>query len=88
MNEPIDLSRDFRDYTIMYFLADSLSSFDPMSASGEVIWRRSEYYPAHAFNFTQHGIRRTAQNEFPAREYAAKPNKHSYRYFVISLYGN
>lgn len=73
MNEPLDLSKDFRDYTNTYFLADSLSSFDPATASGKVIWRRAEYFPAHAFNYTQHGIRRTVQNEFPSREYAADP---------------
>ncbi len=73
MNEPLDLSRDFRDYTNTYFLADSLAGFDPSTASGGVLWRRSEYFPAHAFNYTQHGIRRTVQNEFPAREYAADP---------------
>ncbi|HNR07335.1 MAG TPA: glycoside hydrolase family 31 protein [Saprospiraceae bacterium] len=73
LNEPLDLSRDFRDYSNTYFLADSLASFDPAKASGQVLWRRAEYFPAHAFNYTQHGIRRTVQNEFPAREYAADP---------------
>lgn len=74
LNEPLDLSKDFRDYLNTYFLADSLAGFDPGTASGKVIWRRSEYFPAHAFNFTQHGIRRTSQNEFPSREYSADPS--------------
>ncbi len=73
LNEPIDLSKDFRDYTNTYFLADSMVSFDPITATGEIRWKRSEYFPAHAFNFTQHGIRSTVQNEFPSREYAQDP---------------
>lgn len=73
MNEPIDLSKDFRDYTNTYFLADSLQDFDAGSASGQVIWRRAEFFPAHAFNYTQHGIKYTSQNEFPSREYAQDP---------------
>lgn len=74
MNEPLDLSNDFKDYRNTYFLADSLKSFDPLTATGEVIWRRSEFFPAHAFDFTQNGIRRTEQNEFPAHEYARDPS--------------
>jgi len=73
LNEPLDLSGDFRNYSNTYFLADSLASFVPSTASGKVIWRRAEMFPAHAFNYTQHGIRRTVQNEFPSREYAADP---------------
>ncbi|MDZ4708300.1 MAG: hypothetical protein SH818_07845 [Saprospiraceae bacterium] len=73
LNEPLDLSGDFRNYSNTYFLADSLASFDPSTASGKVIWRKAELFPVHAFNYTQHGIRRTVQNEFPSREYAADP---------------
>lgn len=73
MNEPLDLSKDFKDYTNTYFLADSLVDFDPATSTGQVLWRRAEYFPAHAFNYTQHGLKRTVQNEFPAREYAQDP---------------
>lgn len=73
MNNPIDLSPDFRDYINTYFLADSLAAFDPRTGTGEVKWRRARYTPAHAFNYTQHALRRTGQNEFPASEYEADP---------------
>lgn len=73
MNETVDLSSDFRNYTNTYFLADSLASFNPQTGSGAVKWRRAQYFPAHAFNYTQHGIQRVPQNEFPAAEYAADP---------------
>jgi len=73
LNEPVDLSPDFLDYRNTYFLADSLVSFDPRTGQGTLSWDRSRYTPAHAFNYTQHGFRSMAQNEFPATEYAEDP---------------
>ena len=73
LNEPVDLSADFKSYTNTYFLADSLASFNPQTGLGLVKWRRAQYFPAHAFNYTQHGIQRVKQNEFPAAEYEADP---------------
>lgn len=73
MNNPVDLSPDFRDYLNTYFLADSLAAFNPQTGVGQVKWRRARYTPAHAFNYTQHALQRTRQNEFPATEYEADP---------------
>ena len=73
MNEPIDLSKDFKDYTNTYFLADSLAAFNPQTGAGSVKWRRAMYHPAHAFDYTQQALQRVPQNEFPAAEYAADP---------------
>lgn len=73
MNEPVDLSKDFRDYTNTYFMADSLASFNPATGAGSIKWRRNQYFPAHAFNYTQHGLHRVPGNEFPSIEYAADP---------------
>lgn len=73
MNETVDLSKDFKDYLNTYFLADSLAAFNPQTSSGAVKWRRARYSPAHAFDYTQHALQRTTQNEFPAAEYAADP---------------
>lgn len=36
LNEPIDVSRDFRDFTNTYFLADRLVDFDPAKATGKI----------------------------------------------------
>ena len=73
MNEAVDLSKDFKDYLNTYFLADSLAAFNPQTGTGAVKWRRARYTPAHAFDYTQHALQRTSQNEFPAAEYAADP---------------
>ncbi len=73
LNEIVDLSKDFHDFTNTYFLADSLANFNPTTGSGAVKWRRAQYFPAHAFDYTQAGLHHVEQNEFPAREYAADP---------------
>jgi alpha-D-xyloside xylohydrolase len=73
MNETVDLSADFKSYTNTYFLADSLAAFDGTNAKGMVKWRRAQYFPAHAFDYTQQALHQVPQNEFPAAEYAADP---------------
>ncbi|HKK75586.1 MAG TPA: alpha-xylosidase [Saprospiraceae bacterium] len=73
MNEPVDLSPDFKNYQNTYFFADTLISFNPRTGEGQVRWQRNRYTPAHAFNYTQHGFREMPQNEFPASEYEEDP---------------
>ena len=36
LNEPVDVSGDFRDFTNLYYLADKLANFDPATASGKI----------------------------------------------------
>ena len=36
INEPVDISPDFKNFTNAYFLADSLSSFNSSDMSGTV----------------------------------------------------
>ena len=36
LNEPVDISSDFRNFSNTYYLADSLSSFDPKAGTGEI----------------------------------------------------
>ena len=50
LNEPFDISGDFRNFTNTYYLADSLSSFDPITGKGEVTYRRYENVTREAFN--------------------------------------
>lgn len=73
MNEPVDLSPDFQNYLNTYFLTDSIVNFDPVTGKGSLNWQRSRYTPAHAFNYTQHGMREMPQNEFPSTEYEEDP---------------
>ncbi|MFO7933860.1 MAG: glycoside hydrolase family 31 protein [Bacteroidales bacterium] len=73
VNEVLDISGDFRDFSNTYYLAESLASFDPDSARGTITYRRYEYSTRQAFNNMLAFLRPVPQNEFPAREYAESP---------------
>ena len=40
LNDPVDISGDFRDFSDTYFLADKLAEFDPATASGKITYQR------------------------------------------------
>ena len=74
LNEPIDISPDFKDFQNTYYLADSLSSFDPSSATGKIAYRRFEYGTRQAFNNMMGVLSPVRANEFPVYEYEASPH--------------
>ena len=74
LNEPFDISGDFRNFTNTYYLADSLSSFDPKTGKGQVIYRRYENVTRLAFNNMMGVLRPVEPNEFPTNEYAGSPS--------------
>lgn len=73
LNEPLDISPDFREHTNYYFFADSLVSFDPQTGIGTLKFLRHEGMGRHAFSNTQFSWRKVDNNEFPATEYQADP---------------
>lgn len=73
VNEPVDISKDFADFQNTYYIASELSDFDPGSASGNIVYRRYEYFTRMAFNNMLGGLKPVDQNEFPANEYEASP---------------
>jgi len=73
LNEPIDVSSDFRDFTSTYYLADRLTEFDPNTAAGKIVYRRYEYATNEAFNYIFASLKPVRANEFPAGEYAESP---------------
>jgi alpha-D-xyloside xylohydrolase len=72
-NEPPDISAGFSDFKNTYYLADSLSSFDPASGMGSITYRRYEYATRMAFNNMLGTLVPVRPNEFPTNEYAASP---------------
>ncbi|WP_221392190.1 alpha-xylosidase [Dyadobacter sp. NIV53] len=74
INEPVDISEDFRDFSNTFFFADSLASFDPETGKGKVKWKRHEAFSAHNFNNSMISYKRSYSNEFPAIEYAQDPS--------------
>ncbi|MGA3243496.1 MAG: alpha-xylosidase [Bacteroidota bacterium] len=73
LNEPVDISGDFHDFTNTYYLADSLASFDPATGKGEIVYRRYQYSTRLAFNNMLGVLDPVPPNEFPSNEYAASP---------------
>ncbi|HMQ86242.1 MAG TPA: glycoside hydrolase family 31 protein [Flavilitoribacter sp.] len=74
MNEPVDISGDFRNFSNTYYLADSLGKFDPNTGKGEIVYSRYEYVTRMAFDNILAGLQSVPANEFPGIEYAASPS--------------
>lgn len=73
LNEPVDVSSDFRDFRNIYYLADELTTFDPQTASGKVKYLRHGLTTRQAFNNMLSALVPQEANEFPTTEYAAQP---------------
>ncbi len=73
MNEAIDISGDFHDFTNTYYLADSLADFDPVSGTGKLVYHRYEFFTRTAFDNTLGTLKQVPANEFPTNEYAVAP---------------
>ena len=73
LNDPMDVSGDFRDFSNLYYLADRLADFDPATGTGKITYQRSQYFTRQAFNNMLAVIKPVAPNEFPENEYAANP---------------
>ncbi|MGM0619719.1 MAG: TIM-barrel domain-containing protein [Bacteroidota bacterium] len=73
LNDPVDISADFYNFSNTYFVADSLTSFDPKTGQGVVKWIRHQFRTRHAFNNTLAGLTQVEGNEFPGVEYETHP---------------
>jgi len=74
LNEPVDISGDFHDFSNLYYLADRLTDFDPATHAGKITCQRSEYSTSMSFNHMVATLKPVGPNEFPANEYAANPS--------------
>jgi len=73
-NEPVDISPDFRNFTNIYFLADSLSAFNPQTGQGKIEYKRSIYKTRNAFDNTLAVLRHFRTVEFPDDVYPVNPS--------------
>jgi alpha-D-xyloside xylohydrolase len=74
LNEPYDISGDFSNFSNTYYLADSLSSFDPVTCTGKITYRRYENFTRQAFNNMMGVLKPVPANEFPTVEYEVSPS--------------
>ena len=73
LNDIVDISADFHEFTNTYFFADSLASFDPSTASGSLVWQRNQWFTRIAFNNMLAVPRPFEGITFPEGEYAIDP---------------
>jgi alpha-D-xyloside xylohydrolase len=73
LNDPVDVSGDFRDFSDLYYLADKLADFDPATGKGEITYQRAEYFTRQAFDNMLAVIKPVEPNEFPTDQYAGNP---------------
>jgi alpha-D-xyloside xylohydrolase len=73
LSDLVDISRDFRDYTNTFFLADRLAAFDPATATGRLVWQRHQLSPRIAFSNMEAVLRPFDGLTFPGNEYAINP---------------
>ncbi|MGA2554973.1 MAG: alpha-xylosidase, partial [Verrucomicrobiota bacterium] len=50
LNDPVDISGDFRALENFYYLADKVSEFDPATHAGKAVYQRAQYRVRHAFD--------------------------------------
>ena len=73
LSDLVDVSTDFHSYSNTYFLADSLSAFDPRTGAGTIDWQRNQRYPRIAFNTEIAVLRPFGGLTFPEVEYPVNP---------------
>lgn len=74
MNQPLDMSTDFRYLSNTLFFADHLESFDAKSGEGLVNWKRGHLMPRQAFNTNGAQPRKMRMLDFPFTAYENDPN--------------
>ena len=74
MNQPLDMSTDFRDLSNTLFFAYHLESFDAKSGEGLVNWKRGHLMPRQAFNTNGAQPRKMRMLDFPFTAYENDPN--------------
>ena len=74
MNQPLDMSTDFRDLSNTLFFADHLESFDAKSGEVLVNWKRGHLMPRQAFNTNGAQPRKMRMLDFPFTAYENDPN--------------
>lgn len=74
MNQPLDMSTDFRDLSNTLFFADHLESFDAKSGEGLVNCKRGHLMPRQAFNTNGAQPRKMRMLDFPFTAYENDPN--------------
>ena len=74
LNDPVDVSPDFRDFANTYYLADHVAEFDPATHAGKIFYQRAQFFTRQAFDNMLAVLKPVPANEFPEKEYPASPS--------------
>ena len=67
LNDPVDISGDFRAMENFYYLADQLAEFDPATHTGKIVYQRAQFAVRHAFDNDLAIVIAAKPNEFPRK---------------------
>ncbi len=73
MNQPVDVSADFRDLSNTFFFADHLDTWDAQKGEGTVVWKRGKITPRQAFNTNGTWPQHMEMLDFPETAYVNDP---------------
>ena len=73
LDQSVDVSRDFSEFTNTYFFVDSLTSFDTKTGKGTVVWKRRQLMPRQAFNANTYLHQPLKSLDFPNTAYPQDP---------------
>lgn len=73
LGDPVDMSLDFKDFHNTFFFADKLASFDPVTATGKISWKRSTLYVRQAFDVNTLLPQDLKMLDFPGAAYEQNP---------------
>ncbi len=73
LNAPVDVAADFFERDNFVFVAKRLTSFNPATGKGSVVWDRHRWKIHYAFNNMAPGLDPIGGNEFPSNEYEVNP---------------
>ena len=73
LNDPLDISPDFRDFSNTYFFAQNLGNWDAEAQRGTIRWQRNALYARIAFNNIEYAYQPFRGVTFPEAEYAVNP---------------
>ena len=73
LNEVVDISKDFRNFSNIYYCADHLTKFDSDTSTGNIVYKRYEYTTRQAFDNMLGALSSVGANEYPTVEYAESP---------------
>ncbi|MEM7552102.1 MAG: alpha-xylosidase, partial [Bacteroidota bacterium] len=73
LNQPLDISEEFKDFTNEFFVPDKLTSIDASGRKGSMRWNKHMYQLEWAFNKIGRRMMKSEGKEIPSEDYVVDP---------------